>query len=74
MDYSAEQRAIIARLGEISAEFNTAVARQQNAQEIAGQNMIDAVTALTMAMNQSRELVLLHQRYGDLWHEFLNTL
>ena len=43
MDYTPEQRAIIARMSGLSTRYNAAVARQRDAQARAGQTMIDAV-------------------------------
>ena len=43
MDYTQEQRAIIARMSDLSTRYQAAVARQRDAQARAGQTMIDAV-------------------------------
>ena len=74
MNYTAEQRAIIARLGDSSRQCNEMAARHRAEQIQSGRNMIDAVTALTQAIDRSNELAVLHQRHGDLWREFLDTL
>jgi hypothetical protein len=74
MNYSDEQRALIERLGEVSTAVHATYARQHAAHLVAGENVIDAITALRRAMEESRELIELHQRYGDLWREFLDTL
>jgi hypothetical protein len=74
MTYTPEQRALIQRIGEISQRFNETLRRQQEAQLAEGQHLIDAVTALTAAMNRSRELMPLFQQHGDAFREFLDTL
>ena len=75
MEYNAEQRALIRRLGEVSAEFNAMAARHREAQAAtAAGMMIDAVTSLIQAIDRANELGVLQQRYGDLWREFLDTL
>jgi len=43
MDYTQEQRAIIARMSDLSTRYHAAVARQRDAQARAGQTMIHAV-------------------------------
>ena len=74
MEYNEEQRAIIIRMGEISAQIEATVARHREAQIAAGRNMIDAVTALTAAIDRSNELWPLFQQHGDAFREFLDTL
>ena len=74
MDYNKEQRAIIRRIGEISAEMEATVARHREAQIAAGRNMIDAMTALASAIDRSNELWPLFRRHGDAFREFLDTL
>lgn len=74
MDYNDEQRAIITRIGEASAQIRATVAAHRQAQAAAGRGMIDAVTALTQAIERSNELGPLLERHNDLWLEFLDTL
>ena len=52
MNYTPEQRAIIARMGDVSARYHATVARHRDAQLRAGQTMIDAVAALTAVMER----------------------
>jgi hypothetical protein len=74
MEYTGQQRAIIARMGEISVRFHATVATQREAQATAGQTMIDAVTALAAAIDRSTELWPLFVAHGDAFREFLDTL
>jgi hypothetical protein len=74
MDYTPQQRAIITRIGEISAELDATLVRHRAAQAEAGRSILDAATALTDAINRAAEIGELTQRHGDLWREFLDTL
>ena len=74
MQYTEEQRAIIQRIGDISAEMDATVTRHREAQIAAGRNMVDAMTALAAAIDRSNELWPLFQRHGDAFREFLDTL
>jgi hypothetical protein len=74
LDYTLEQRAIIRRIGEVSTQINETVAAHKTAQINTARDMLDAVTALTAAIDRSNELLPLFLRHGDLWREFLDTL
>ena len=74
MDYTPEQRAIIARMSDLSTRYHAPVARQRDAQARAGQTMIDAVAALTAAMERSNELTTLFLEHGDAFREFMDSL
>ena len=74
MTFNDEQRAIIQRIGEISARFDAATERAATAQIAAGRDALNVVAALVTAMNSSRELVTLHKQYGDALRELLDTL
>jgi hypothetical protein len=50
------------------------MAEHRMAHAAAGQNLIDAVTALTTAIRQSNEIGVLFTQHGDLFREFLDTL
>ena len=56
MDYTPEQRAIIARMSDLSTRYHVAVARQRDAQARAGQTMIDAVAALATAIERDEQV------------------
>jgi len=71
MEYTEEQRAIIQRIGEISAQFDDAAERASTAQAEAAQH---TVAALVTAMDSLREIVVLNRRHGDALREFLDTL
>jgi hypothetical protein len=74
MEYTAEQRDLIRRIGEVSARMDQLMAEHRMAHAAAGQNLIDAVTALTTAIRQSNEIGVLFTQHGDLFREFLDTL
>ena len=81
MDYNAEQRALIRRIGEVSAQIERMAEAHRIAAENAGRNMISAgnnmvaaITELQAAMDRAREAGELQRRYGDLFREFLDTL
>jgi hypothetical protein len=74
MDYTPEQRAIIARLGDISARFDAAAEANQVAQAAAARNIVEMGNALLAAVERSGELVNLNRQYGDAFREFLDTL
>jgi hypothetical protein len=74
MQYTNEQRAIIRRIGEISARFDVAAEQASAAQIAAGQNALNVATALVTAMNSLREAVTLNRQHGDAMRELLDTL
>jgi len=74
MNYNEEQRAIIRRMGDISARIRETAAAHAVAQAEEAQHLIDAITALTNAMNRSAEMHRLATEHGDAFREFLDTL
>lgn len=74
MNYTDEQQALIRRIGEVSARMDQVMAEHRAAHAAAGQNLINAVTALTDAIRQSNEIGVLFAQHGDLFREFLDTL
>lgn len=74
MEYSPEQRAIIARMGELSQQMREVRAAQDAISVNQGQNLIQAATALTEMMRLNGELTALAERHGDAFREFLDTL
>jgi len=74
LNYSAEQLAIIARMGELSRRIRDAGAAHDRAQIEEGEHLIDAITALRNAMNRSVEMNRLTAEHGDAFREFLDTL
>lgn len=74
MEYTAEQLALIRRMGEISARMNQLMIEHHAAHTDAAQNLVDAITALTTAIQQSSEVLALFTQHGDLFREFLDTL
>jgi hypothetical protein len=85
MNYTAEQRAIIQRMGEISRQFDMVLVRHREAQAAANAAQVgvsrDVVLALSaaigrlaMATEQSNELWPLFKQHGDAFRELLDTL
>lgn len=74
MTLNDEQRAIIERIGAISARFEDASEQAAAAQIAAGQNALNVATALVTAMNSLREAVTLNKQHGDAMREFFDTL
>jgi hypothetical protein len=74
MTYTAEQRDIIQRIGDLSARFDAAVAAHHASQTAIGRNLIDITTAMLAAINQTGELVTIQKQHGDAFREFLDTL
>jgi hypothetical protein len=74
MDYTPEQRALIARMGEVSRRYHAAMERHRQSQLTVGRTLVEAVAALTVAMEHSNELTPLFQEHGDLFREFLDSL
>jgi hypothetical protein len=74
MTFNEEQRAIIQRIGEISARADAAHDRAVAAQIAAGQDVFNIGTALITAMNSLQEAMTLHRQHGDALRELLDTL
>jgi hypothetical protein len=74
MSYTPEQRAIAARLGDISRRFRERAEAQQQAQITTGRNVINVVAALTAAMDRSNELMPLFREYSDAFNELLVSI
>jgi hypothetical protein len=74
MNYTPEQRAIIARIGNISARYYAIAEQHRLAQIAAGRATLDAISALTAAIDRSNELAPLFLEHGDAFREFLDTL
>jgi hypothetical protein len=88
MNYTPEQRAIIARMGNASRRIREARARHRNAQNLTTSGINDsivsmtnavsalaqAVVALSVATEQSNELEPLFEEHANAFHEFLDSL
>jgi hypothetical protein len=77
MEYNAEQRRIIQRIGNLSAQFDEMAAAHRAVQAAASSdivNLLMAVANLVTAIEQSRELGILQKQYGEAFREFLDTL
>jgi hypothetical protein len=74
MSYSPEQRAIAARLGDISRRLHDKVSAQQQAHVDTGRHLIDAVTALTAAMDRSNEIAPIFDEYMNTAAELFDSI
>jgi len=74
MEYSPQQHELIRRIGEVSARMRAVSAQHRAANQAAGRNLVDAVTQLMTAIQQSNEMGELFTQHGDLFREFLDTL
>lgn len=74
MEYTPEQRAIIQRIGDVNKRLDEAMVRSREAHATAGHDLLDAVRALTDAIDRSTEITALCLQHGDLFREFLDTL
>jgi hypothetical protein len=74
MDHTPEQRAIITRMGEVSARSRAVLERHRATQVEAGRTLIGAAVALAVAIEHSNELAPLFQEHDDLFREFLDSL
>jgi hypothetical protein len=72
MEYNNEQRAIIRRIGEISARFDAAMEADRAARATISHNIIG--TELIAAIERSNEIGVLQREYGNAFREFLDTL
>ena len=70
MEYNDEQRALIRRMGEISARLDAAMAADRAAHE----TMSDLFTELFAAIQRSNEIGALQMEHNDAFREFLNSL
>jgi hypothetical protein len=84
MNYTPEQHTIIARMGEISRQFDVVLARHREAQATANAAQVEvsrdvvaalaqAIERLSLATEQSNELWSLFKQHGDVFREFLDT-
>jgi ABC-type hemin transport system ATPase subunit len=81
MTYTEEQRAIIARMGDITARID-AVEREHRATHTRtahdlgsiGANLIAVMNDLNAAIEHSNRMGVLFRQHGDAFREFLDTL
>lgn len=80
MIYTDEQRAIIRRMGEISARHRAAMdadraaATTQDLVQDVSTALIKAINRSNEAIQRSNEIGALQREYGDTFREFLDTL
>jgi len=74
MEYNEEQRAIIHRMGEISARLDAAVTDDRTAHETVSITLLNLGVELSAAMQRSNEIGALQKQWGDAFREFLDTL
>jgi hypothetical protein len=74
MTYTDEQRAIIRRIGEISARIDAVEAEHAAMQAAMGQSILNMGANLIAAIEHANRLGALRRQYGDAFREFLDTL
>jgi len=74
MTYTEEQRAIIARMGDINKRIEAAETRRRTNHRAMANNLTDLGANLIAAIERSDELGRLNREYGDAFREFLDTL
>ena len=74
MTYNDEQRAIIARMGEISKRIKEASQHADRAHMQSRTAITDLLSALVTSTDSFHEIVTLSSEHGDAFREFLDTL
>jgi hypothetical protein len=74
MQYSDGQRAIIRRMGEISARLDIAMEADQAAHANMRLDLLNFATELAAVMRRSSEIHALAKDHGNAFREFLDTL
>jgi len=74
MTYNEEQRALIRRMGEISARLDIAMEADRVAHRAMSHHLVDLGTELSGALRRSAEIGTMLKQHGDLFREFLDTL
>jgi len=74
MEYNDEQRALIQRMGEISARLDELMAADRAAHERVSLSIRDLGAELLAAIHRSNEIGTLQRQHGDAFREFLDTL
>jgi hypothetical protein len=74
MEYNAEQRALIRRMGEVSARHRSIIAAGRASHRRSVRDLASLTADLMDAIERSDQLGALEQEYGDAFREFLDTL
>ena len=74
MSLTPEQRAIAARLGALSREYEEKLRSNQIAQADARQRVLNAAGELQYAIDRNMELLDIFRRHNDAFAEFIDTL
>jgi hypothetical protein len=74
MEYNDEQRAIIRRMGEISARLDAAMEADRAAHAAVRLNLLNFSTELAAVIRRSNEIGTLQREHGNAFREFLDTL
>lgn len=74
MTFNDEQRAIIQRMGEISARHGAAMEADQAAHAAIRFDLLNFATELASVIRRSNEIGALQREHGDAFREFLDTL
>jgi len=72
--YTPEQHRIIRRMGELSAQLNTAMEADRVAHITMTRDLVNLGTELSSAIRRSNEIHRLATEHGDAFREFLDTL
>jgi hypothetical protein len=73
-DYTPEQRALRARLGDISKRIRATVAEQDESHIVAATGITGAAQALAAAIERSNRISPLFTEYVDAFNEFVDSL
>jgi hypothetical protein len=74
MEYTDQQRAIIRRMGEISARLDAAMESSRAAHGNMRMDLLNFATELAAAWRRSEEIHALARDHGNAFREFLDTL
>jgi hypothetical protein len=74
MEYNDEQRAIIRRMGDVSARVRVAMDADRAAHLAMTHELVNLGAELSGAIRRSGEIHALLAEHGDLFREFLDTL
>lgn len=74
MEYTDEQRAIIRRMGDISARLDSAMEADQAAHAAIRFDLLNFATELAAVIRRSNEIGTLQREHGNAFREFLDSL
>lgn len=74
MEYNEEQRALIRRMGELSARLDAAMEADRTAYAAMRLDLLNFATELAAVSRRSNEIGALQAEHGNAFREFLATL